>query len=679
MPSFRNTFMMLALGLSLWRIAQKTAVSHAADDSRFTFFHEFYGARGYTDPEARQHLESGIANGLTFSPPVESGVVDLVKSSGAKLMLRLPGVASPAGLSNGEIEKQRDLFGALATQNPQIEFTWDLLPEWDQSGGSWVSEGRPQYTDLSRSDAHRTFTSYYQRRFPSLMDTLLGPADSRKYRLAAVTDYAVNTFDAYQMGVDLCLLERGVDELGDLSTGIAFLRGAAQQYGRAWGIDLSSWRTSTGMATQYSNSNVLQGGWSANYLMRHYYASFYAGANVIQNEAALYRNQDGKPNPFLDATQEFADFALRRHTDAGSPVVPMAFLIDRDSGFDPKHGAYNQSNAVWYQDIPYSSGDFMIDNLLRLAYPNHWLHGLAPSADFADRSGVPDQGKFRAFLAAGGDPRPYEPAPSTRWGDNLDILTTDVRNTALSRYKVIVLLGDVHLDARLRSDLRSWVQNGGVFVINAQQMSSADEDLVGSAPKGSSLLTAASSQWLPNGAIQAEPSYRYTPMRAVTAQVLAVNELSDPLITRQKIGQGEVLLTTASYLQSSAQDRMLEHATQLFDSLMAKYSVARISGPPIEYIVSRSSGRTVVGLINNSSAMWTGDVRAAYPNATAASGCTVLEYVSDQPVPFERSSAGQESPAALIASAQVSPYGVRVFAFECDPPSTARALKAKRP
>src|SRR5678809_1078162 len=50
---------------------------------------------------------------------------------------------------------------------------------------------------------------------------------------------APSALDAYEWGADVGLLERGVDELGDVATGIAFMRGAGRQYDRPWGIDLS--------------------------------------------------------------------------------------------------------------------------------------------------------------------------------------------------------------------------------------------------------------------------------------------------------------------------------------------------------------------------------------------------------------------------------------------------------
>ena len=50
-------------------------------------------------------------------------------------------------------------------------------------------------------------------------------------------------------------------------------------------------------------------------------------------------------------------------------------MLDFYHGFDTKHGLWNQSDNVWYQAIPYSDGDHMLNNLLRLAYPDHWKSG----------------------------------------------------------------------------------------------------------------------------------------------------------------------------------------------------------------------------------------------------------------------------------------------------------------
>lgn len=639
------------------------AVASAQEQPANAFYHEFFGRRGYSDPQVEQNLKLGMMNGLTFSPPVEDGVAQVTGAYGAGLMLRLAGAAVPAGTSDEAIEQQRVDFNRLASNASGVAFFWNLLPEWDQSGGSWVSRGRPRYNGLSRAEADAKFLAYYANSFPALLDYLRQPPSTRKYKLAAVTDHAPSVYRAFELGVELQLLERGIDELGDLSTGIAFLRGAARQYGRDWGIDFSSWRSSLGTATSYSDAGILQGGWSSSYLRRNYYAAFAAGARTIQNEAAIYRYPSGRLNPFGEVTQEFAGFALRRHPEVAQPIVSTAILIDHHSGFDPKHGVYNQNNAVWFQDIPYSKGDYMLDNFFRVAFPQHWLHGLAPGASFANSAGVPNEAMFRAFLAAGGDPRPYEPMPSTRWGDNLDVITNQVPAQALSYYKVIVLVGDVTLDSRLRADLRDWVNRGGILVINAAQMVIADEDLVGVALQASALRTASSSRWLPSSSNVSETDYEYFVVRATTAEVLAVNEAADPLITRHRVGAGEVFLSTPDHLQSKARDQLLPIGKQLLDSLFFRVSVARVNGAPIEYVVGEAEGKILVTLINNSAADWAGEVVIQRPNGFTR----VMEYTLDQVAPFRLSR------REVVIAARLPPFEVRVLALEYAPVSSDRA------
>lgn len=619
----------------------------------FAFYQEFYGSRAYLNAEVAHGLQKGMMNGVTFWPPVETGMANLAGGRPRGLMLLLPAAGVVSKMPDEAILGHRNDFNNLAANHPAMEFIWSLMPEWDQSGGGWVSGGRPVYRSLSKIQAYERFVGYYQNNYPALMNYLRQPRTERRYALAAVTDYAPNAFYCYEMGVDLCILERGNDELGDLSTGIAFQRGAARQYGRRWGIDLSSWRTSNNSATLYDPPGLLRGGWSASYLRRHYYAAFMSGANIIHNEAANYLYRDGTLNPFGEAAQEFADFSLRRHPDVGRPSVSTAVLMDHFSGFDPKHGVYNQANAVWYQDIPYAAGDFMVNNFFRAAFPNHWLHGLAPGAAFANGSGIPDAARFQSFLAAGGDPRPYEPMPFTRWGDALDVITTAVRADTLRAYKTIMLLGAVNLDVRLKNDLREWVEQGGTLLLNVAQVKPEDADLAGVTIVGSQ-RTGSSSRWIDTGVAQTELQYDYTLVRPSTATVVAANQLGDPLVTRNALGGGEVLLSTPLYLQSNSRDELLGVGLQLLDSVVLRNAAARVTGPPVAYSVNQASGKTVVAIINNSGGEWSGEISVPRSRATPR----VREYITEQPANFNQSA------NEWTISARVPAYDLRIFAVE---------------
>ena len=626
----------------------------------FGVFQEFSGANGYTDPQVVRNLNLGMMTGLTFHPPVGPGVGLTTSPFNAGLMLRLAASPLASGLTASAIDLQQEALSSLVASQDAPRL-WDLMPEWDQAGGPWVPKGHPSYRGLTRQAAHGTMLNFYRSSFPEMISYLGTLPSSRRYMLAAVTDYPANVYDAYELGVEMQMLERGNDELGDLATGIAYLRGAANQYGRNWGIDLATWRSTTNSATAFNANGALVGGWSASYVRRELYLSYLAGAQVIQNEATAYSLPNGQLNPFGEATREFADFALRRHPDLGHPYVPVALLVDPDSGFDSKHGVYNQYDYVWYQNIPFAIGDSMTNQFYRLAYPNHWLHGLAPGAPFADSAGAPDHAQFVKYLAAGNDPRPYEPMPTTRWGDQIDILTANASAGALSMYPVIVMMGGVKLDERLRTDLENWVAAGGTLVMNASQAAADDLALAGVSIASSALKTSTASKWVP-GNSQTEASYRYTAVQPNDAQVWAVTGTGDPLITRHSIGAGQVIFTAAANLMPVSNDRILTAGIQLFDYLFQQVAAASISGPPIAYVINQSPGKLVVGLVNPGATDWNGTVSGLWLPVPPD---RVLEYVTDQAVDYTVGGDGTVS-----IPLQVPAFDLKVIAVEYTSPST---------
>ena len=151
--------------------------------------------------------------------------------------------------------------------------------------------GAPEYLGLTRAQAYSTFTNYYLNGSPPLGTYLREDRDNRACTLVAQTDFPGNVAYAYEMGADVAILERSIDELSDVSTGIAFVRGSSRQYDRCWGIDISTWRTSNNMATEFSGSGVLLGGWSPSYLRRHMYTAFMSGAHIINIEPTVYSTQ----------------------------------------------------------------------------------------------------------------------------------------------------------------------------------------------------------------------------------------------------------------------------------------------------------------------------------------------------------------------------------------------------
>jgi hypothetical protein len=642
--------------LVAWCLSFHAPGAHAeADRSTFYLSAEFHGPLGYTNPDAARTLQHGMANMVALWPPADAGMQRFVTGRDVRLDLHLQGATRVDNQSAPSIESQRLAASRICLAQPAKNHLWNLMIEWDQSGGAWVPNGRPRYDGLTRPQAHARFVEYYLRQSPPLGAYLRQSSTTRACGLAAVTDYSPNVFDAYELGVDVGLLERGVDELGDVATGIAFMRGAGRQYDRPWGIDLSTWRTAADSATRFDDGGRQTGGWSPSYLRRHMYAAFMAGAHILQIEPTLYYGRGGSTlNPIGLARKQFADFALRRHPDVGAPAVPVALMLDAHSGFDPRHGRHDQQRAVWYRDIPYSSGDFMTDNFFELAYPDHSRHGTMPGASFSTPEG------YQRFLAAGGDPRPYEPMPSTRWGDTLDVVLNTVPSSALRRYKVVVLLGDVVIDARLRRDLQAWVRDGGTLVVNVRQATSTDEALLG-VRLGGADASGTSSRWLSDGTAYPEKPFRYRRVTPVAAHVLATAGDGAPLITSNPVGAGRVILTTPDYLQTTARDRLLEVGVRLLDDLNRQHTPAFVSGPGAQYMFSTAPGRLITTVINNSGAAWNGTITASIPGAVAA----VREYTADAAAACTRAG------ASVTVKGSVPAYDLRIFAIEYAPGARA--------
>ena len=626
--------------------------AHAESErSAFHLSTEFHGPLGYTNPDAARNLQNGMANMVAFWPPADAGMQRFIMSRDVRLNFHLPGAAHVNNHSAASIESQRLAAAHICRAQPAKHHVWSLMIEWDQGGGAWVPRGRPKYAGLTREQAHARFADYYLNQSPPLGAYLRQPSTARECRLAAVTDYSPNTFDAYEFGVDIGLLERGVDELGDVATGIAFMRGAGRLYDRPWGIDLSTWRTAADSATSFDAAGRQTGGWSPSYMRRHMYAAYMAGAHILQIEPTLYYvSGEATLNPFGLIVKRFADFALRRHPNVGMPAVPMALMLDVHSGFDTKHGRYNQQNAVWYQDIAYSSGDFMIDNFLKVAYPNHWRHGTMPGATFSTPVG------YQQFLASGGDPRPYEPMPFTRWGDAFDVTLNTATSNSLGRYKVIALMGGVVIDSRSRPVLQSWVRAGGTLVVNVRQATSADEALLG-VRLGGAYVSATTSKWLSDNTAYPEQPFSYQPVVPVSARVLAIAGDGAPLITSNAVGAGRVILTTPDHLQTTARDRLLEVGVRLFDDLNRQHAPAFVSGPGAQYMFSTAPGKLITTIINNSGAAWNGAITANIPGTVAA----VREYTADATAGCARAG------SSVTVKGTVPAYDLRIFAIEYAP------------
>ena len=152
----------------------------------------------------------------------------------------------------------------------------------------------------------------------------------------------------------------------------------------------------------------------------------------------------------------------------------------------------------------------------------------------------------------------------------------------------------------------------------------------------------------------AESPFSYPQVTPTSASVLATSNGADALITSNNYGSGRVIFTAPAFLQTSAQDQLLNIGVRLIDSLNDEYAPAKVNGPQVEYVVNRGAGATIVGVINNSGTVWTGSIDFRKLGTLQSA----TEYVSDTPV------AATDAGSVINVPVEVPPYDLKVFAVQ---------------
>jgi hypothetical protein len=624
----------------------------------FALMSEMYGDAAAT---AQQRLGQGLLTGVTFHPTLSAGEQQFLTSAHAPFAyFAVPAEANIASCypSSGDPNAGPLLQGLTAQLGPQV---WRLgMPEFDQGGGCWAT-GRPSMAGLSDADAYAAWTGFYVDT-KQLGAYLKQGAQQRGYAWMSVCSFAFCPQYAFDMGSDAVLLERNEDEMSGITPGLAMIRGAAAQHGgKAWGIDISTWRYWSNGASVYSNGRLVTG-WSAATFKRNMYIAYMGGANLVHDEAADYTTGSAPGstlNPLGLEVQAFEDFAVKRHPNRGTPLVPMALVHEHASGFEPKFGEWMQVDSKWYWTNAYTDGDRFFANLLALAYPSYETWGtLPPGAPKVTSGGSVDPSAtfaaYQSALAGGADPRPWEPMGTSRWGETFDVITDRATLEALQRYRAVVLATGSAPGPALLAALTSYAQQGGTVVLNARQIDPASEGLAG-VHVGSGRGSASSATWLPDGTVLPESPFGYSLVTPGTATVIA-RAGADPVVTKNVVGAGAVYVTTPDFMADSTGAHILAVGQKLLDTLQSGLARATVQGAPIEYLLDGDGGRTIVTLVNTDlgGADWHGTV-SFEPSAASWS---VREWTQDTTL------TGAQQGTHVVVEATVPAFDVRIVVLD---------------
>lgn len=614
--------------------------------------------------QTQAFFDQGVLTGASMHVPLSGADWEFLRGNDTPPIAyySIPPEAGVAPCYNETVDY--DTAGVMSELTKLGPDVWRFgMPEFDQWGGCWAN-GRPSFAGMTGAQAYATWMSYYLDA-KGLRPYLSQTAEQRGYKWMSMCSFAFCTQYAYDMGADVVLLERNIDEVSGITPGLAMMRGAARQHGdKPWGIDLSTWRYWSYMPTTFSNGQ-LTAGWSPTMFRRNMFIAYMGGANFIHNEASDYIGgaaAGSSLNPLAQAIQAFHDFAVKRHSDRGTPYVPMAILHDHFSGLEPKYGEWNQYPNTWYSNIPYTAGDTMFSNLLGAAYPNFSSWGRlpegAPKVFNGDGTLNPEatQAAYNAALARGEDARKWEPMTHSRWGESFDVITDQAPLDTLKRYRVVVLATTGPMSDELRANVTQYVQQGGTVIVNAQHLSAADEAFAGIHLTGAR-ASATSETWVPDGSTIGEASYEYAVATSTGAAVVA-HTGGSPIVTKNAVGSGSVYVTTPHYLTDASAAALLNVGVKLIDTLQSSLAVVQVSGPDLEYLVTTDGGRILVTLVNTdlSGATWNGTLTFRAPKG----GYSVQEWVADATI----ANSGRQSGDTVVVEATVPPYDVRVYVLD---------------
>ena len=450
--------------------------------------------------------------------------------------------------------------------------------------------------------------------------------------------------------------------LGGIQIGVAFVRGAANQYNRYWGMYLETWdgkQYGGGSYTRFDRNLHRVRGFSPSMLLRARLVAFFSGVNVNFIKAAHQTHfapgEGGQLQltPVANDHKKLADFCLRKHPVRGKTHAPVALLLEYLHGWTP---VWAEEDKVWGA-IPFEEGDYMISNFFDEAFPRSttdWKQLPYPAYHpfgrrFFSLSAKHKTEEHRRRLRQGYDHRPYEHRclTASRWGDCFDVVLENCSLDVLEQYPVVLMLGRVKLQDDLVKKLRKYVEEGGYLIVNVRQLGDdADNlyDFLGIKLTGEE-GTATQSHCQVCGATHDEPLYRYSKVQlSPETEVMATNEHGDVLIAEHPLGQGKVIVTTPHYLQAYDGDEILadgqrrftvflEIAKDLITHQVDKFSPVRVEGPSVEYIINRVGEDIIVTLVNNEAAEWNGTITTG--KLEAPSQWSVSEWWEDVAVPLK--------------------------------------------
>ncbi len=319
---------------------------------------------------------------------------------------------------------------------------------------------------------------------------------------------------------------------------VAFERGAARQFGKGW-INYASgnFGDACTMFTQNPVVNRGAGGWYHSkyavtdgvpivWYRQLYYLNYMSGASAIFWEQAL-GNQWILPgpgthpidlSPFGRATADFQGF-VDRVGDRGEPYTPIAFLLSYGHAYEPVN-----NNCKMLGQFLEDANDRELRGLFDVA----WY----PAPVLSSRPITPE----------------LQSMPGGAYGNIFDVLVDRPdKAAAIKDYPIVWAAGDAEVGGAMTAAIQQYVESGGTFVVNVEAArGKLPDSLTGVKLSGQKLVL---ERWSPEGVAPiATTPFQVEAAQLNGAQALATGDQGAPLITRNAVGKGAVILSLIPHL-----------------------------------------------------------------------------------------------------------------------------------
>ncbi len=530
----------------------------------------------------------------------------------------------PDQIFTQEDEVNRHIAGANGDATQVI---WEFIMEEDSAGVAF-----PYRLLIEDPQTHAEAYALFEKRLNEALDAARS-SQEKGVQLWGRAGYASSMHAFAKTGVQMNLIERTNDDIEDLSTGIAFARGAARQFGCKWGVDYSQWWGAiSGLDIDFGGA----------YFRRNFYMSFFSGADLLAIEAIRppqHRKADRLMLSLGEALEEFS--AFRKRVTAGEPDRPVAIMLPRDHGWITPAYWRTQNEAWNYARIGYRPGDRSMDGLFAAFFPGStfamqpWPFGAyaiddPPASPFAlssvERLYVAKDdhvyrapppvpfGRFqdrkqakRVMNAEEMETSPFRPMADSRWGDIIDVLTDEACTEILDQYEVLIPGGPLNVAGPLQTRIEAFVRRGGTLVWAAGMARPEHGALTGVTMQPEFRVGRA---WTgPRKDTEHEP-YLYFPAvinARDQAEVVTRTHNHAPLIVRNTVGEGTVY-TCLSPWYASERAPLSDFALSMLDTVMASVQPITVEGIPVQWCSTRSDNTRTVAIANHSGETWQGTV-----------------------------------------------------------------------